>query len=190
MQLDREIFLWVQGLTGNPVMDELMFMFAEYLVVLVPVSLIYLWFKDREASLFTFYTAVLGIGLTYVMGLFYGHSKPSAFFETIAAFEPENAFPSQHTTSLLAAALPLLYREKKKIGSILLISGLLTGFGRVYIGEHWPIDILGALFAAIFALVITAASWDKLESFWRPLIDYSRKLENQIKNKLRSINSA
>lgn len=183
MELDREIFLWIQSLTGNPMLDQVMYLFAEYLVILVPLSLIYIWFKDRETSLFVFYTTVLGIGLTYVMGLFYGHSKPSAFYETIAVFEPENAFPSQHTVTMFASALPFLKKEKLGIGALLMISGVLTGFGRVYTGEHWPVDIVGAFFAAVLALIITEMSWDSLEAVWRPAIVLSEKLEGKIKGK-------
>lgn len=180
MQLDREIFLWIQSLTGNPALDQAMVLFAEYLVLLVPLSLIYLWFNDKEESLFTFYTAIAGIALSYIIGLFYGHSNPSAFFDTIAAFKPENSFPSQHTTVILATALPLLYREKESLGLILLGSGLLTGFARVYIGEHWPVDIVGAVFAASLALLICGSTWQPLEKLWRPLIRVSNKIEKEI----------
>lgn len=180
MQLDREIFLWIQGLTGNPLVDQAMVVIAEYLVFLVPLTLIYLWFKDRETSLFTFYTAITGIAVSYILGLMYAHSNPSAFFDTIAAYSMENAFPSQHTTAIIAAALPLLHKKKHIPGLILLASGLLTGFARVYIGEHWPIDILGAVIASTIALIITSMTWQHLENIWRPLISFSRRIDEKM----------
>jgi len=187
MALDRQVFLWIQSLTGNTVMDELMILMAEYLVLLVPLSLIYLWFRDRETSLFTFYTTVTSIIISYGLGLFYGHSNPSAFFDTIVAYRPENSFPSQHTTAIIATALPLIYRKKNKIGGLMLISGLLTGFARIYIGEHWPVDILDAIFAAALGLLIALYSWDKLEKLWRPLIESSRKIEVRITKQFKEL---
>lgn len=184
MALDRQLFLWVQSLTGNPFLDQAMVFLAEYLVILVPLSLIYMWFKDREVSLFSFYTAVTGIALSYGLGLVYAHSNPSAFFDTIVSYAPENSFPSQHTTVIIATSLPLLYRDKKEIGAIMLASGLLTGFARVYIGEHWPMDILGASIAALSALLICISTWPWLERLWRPLIDLSKKVEELILGKL------
>lgn len=180
MQIDREIFLWIQGLTGNPLLDLSMVALAEYLVLLVPTTLIYLWFKDRETSLFTFYTAITGITVSYILGLMYAHSNPSAFFDTIAAYSMENAFPSQHTTTIIATALPLLQRKKPVPGLILLVSGLLTGFARIYIGEHWPIDILGAILASTTALVITSMTWQHLENIWKHLINFSHRIEEKI----------
>ena len=60
----------------------------------------------------------------------------------------------------------------------MLISGLLTGFARIYIGEHWPIDILGAIVAGTLGLVIAVYSWKRFEPIWRPLIDYSRAFDD------------
>jgi undecaprenyl-diphosphatase len=183
MALDRQLFLWVQSLTGNPVLDQAMVFLAEYLVMLVPLSLIYMWYRDREVSLFSFYTAVTGIALSYGLGLIYAHSNPSAFFDTIVSYAPENSFPSQHTTAIIATALPLLYQDKEELGALLLVSGLLTGFARVYIGEHWPMDILGAVIAATSGLLICISTWPWLERFWRPLIDYSREIEEYLFDK-------
>ena len=180
MVLNAALFEAIEGLTGNPILDQSMIFLAEYLVILVPLSLIYLWFKDRETSLFTFYTTVTGIIISYGLGLLYFHENPSATYETIAAYHAENSFPSQHTTAIIATALPLLYREKSKIGGLMLISGLSTGFARIYIGEHWPVDILGAIFAAALGLLIALYSWDKLEILWRPLIEFSREIEEKI----------
>ena len=187
MVLKGALFEAIQGLTGNPVLDQAMIFLAEYLVILVPLSLIYLWFKDRETSLFTFYTAVTGITISYILGLLYFHENPSATYETIAAYHPENSFPSQHTTAIIATAFPLLYREKSKIGGLMLISGLLTGFARIYIGEHWPVDILGAFFAAALGLMVSLYTWSYLEKLWRPLIEHSRKLEDWITKQFKEL---
>lgn len=189
MSLDQQIFLLIQQLTGNSILDQLMLLFAEYLIFFVPLSLIYLWFsertaKRRELTGFTAYSTVFSIAISYAMGLLYFHQNPSATFDTIVAHRPENAFPSQHTTTILATSLPLIYKQYRKIGGFLLVSGLLTGFARVYIGEHWPLDILGAFMAASLGLLIAEFSWEKIEFVWRPLIDYYQDIEGKILEKV------
>lgn len=182
MSLDQQVFMWIQGLTGNSLLDQAMLIFAEYLVILVPLSLIYLWFTDRETSAYTFYTTVLGIVISYAMGMMYFHKNPSATLETIVASNSlENAFPSQHTSTVFATALPVLYREKKKIGGLLLTSAFLTGFARIYIGEHWPVDILGATVAAGLALIISELTWEHLEPVWKPALELSETVEQRLK---------
>jgi undecaprenyl-diphosphatase len=185
MSVNRELFLAVQGLTGNGLIDSAMVLLAEYLIVLVPLSLIYLWFRDTEDSIFSFYTAILGVAFSYALGLLYSHQNPSTVFDTLAAAKPdENAFPSQHTATIIAASLPMIYRKRRKVGSLLLISGLITGFARVYIGEHWPLDIAGSIAAALLALTAAALSWDLLEPVWRPLLDFAEKVEEEVFDRL------
>lgn len=158
MALNTELFLAVQQLTGTPIVDTAMHMFAEYLVFLVPLSLIFLWFTGEEGKvdgLYVFVATVLALAVSYLSGLVYQHPSPFQLYETIASGAAENAFPSQHTTVVFAAAWGLLWRRRKSFGYIMLTAAVVTGFARVFVGEHWPVDILGA--AAVSFLGFTAA---------------------------------
>lgn len=191
MSLDRQLFLWVQGFTGQPLIDELMVFLAEFLILLVPVTLLFIWFKGmdfeaRELSAFTFFTTVTGLILSYVMGVLFFHQEPSAVFQTIASPSGENAFPSQHTTVILAAAAPLLYRGRRKLGALLLSAGLLTGFTRIYVGAHWPVDILGAVLAASISLPVSRFIWSRTVAIWRPLLEIYGTVEDEVLEEIRS----
>lgn len=148
------LFQVVQGLTGFSFIDGLMIASAEYLVFLVPAGLIGLWFyseNGKKDALFSFSGAVLALGVSYLLGMVFSHPAPySQSFETLLVEAPENSFPSQHTAVMLGAAMPLLWR-RIKIGSVLVLTGLLTGFARVYTGLHFPVDILGSLVAVAAA---------------------------------------
>jgi undecaprenyl-diphosphatase len=157
MSLDTQLFLMIHALTGNPLLDGLMVAAAEGLVFLVPVSLVYLWFQGLEGKVDALYVCaavVVSIALSYAMGMLYSHQPPSAIYETIAPFEPENAFPSQHTTVAFAAVWPLLWRERTRMASVLAGGAVLTGVARVYIGEHLPLDVAGGLAASAMGLVV------------------------------------
>jgi undecaprenyl-diphosphatase len=187
MTVGENLFLQIQVFTGNPFIDSTMYFLAEFLVLLIPLTFIYLWFQDREGkedSVFAAYSTVLGILTTYLLGLFYAHQNPSATYETIIAYHPENSFPSQHTAAMFGAAFPLLYRHREKLGYLMVVVAVLTGFSRVYIGEHWPIDILGSALAAGIGLGVAHFSWDILEPVWRPILDQAEKLEGKAVEKL------
>lgn len=157
---------------------------AEYLVLLIPLTLVYLWFRGRggkEDAVFTAYSTVTGIVFAYLMGLFFMHENPSASYDTIASFHPENSFPSQHTASVFGAAFPLLIRERKRFGWMMFSAAVLTGFSRIYIGEHWPLDILGAAVAGAVGLGIAYLSWDKLKPLWNPGIDLYEEIEAAVR---------
>lgn len=146
----------VQSFTGNPFLDSLMVFSAEYLVLLVPAVLVYLWFRDPEDSVFGFSAVVAGIASTYVLGLFYFHSPPQfQGYETILTKPMENAFPSQHTAAVSSLAWPLLYQERFRLSALIFTAAAFTGIGRVYTGLHFPVDILGGVLASLigFSLV-------------------------------------
>lgn len=188
MPLNEAIFLKIQALTGVTVIDQLMLFLAEALVLLVPLSLIYLWFSGREGredAAFTFGTTVLGIGFAYAMGLLYLHENPSATYETIVSYHGENSFPSQHSAALFSAGLPLMLRERKAFGYLLILAAVITGFARVYVGEHWPVDILGAFVASSIGLAVAYLSWSPLEPVWRSLLDFYGEVERKILDRIR-----
>jgi len=181
--MNTQIFEAVQSITGVSAVDNLMVYFAEYLVVLVPLSLVYIWFQGREAkedSVLTFASAVTGILAAYLLGMFYTHQNPSVTYETIVAADPtENAFPSQHTATVFAASFGYLTRKRKKLGGLMVVAGLLTGFARVYIGEHWPVDVLGSILAGS-AGIIVAYYGDRFVDMLDPVFSFSERIEGRL----------
>jgi undecaprenyl-diphosphatase len=183
MNLNLAAFEAIQSLTGISFIDELMLYLAELLVVIVPLTLMYLWFqgkKGKEDSILTFTSAIAGLLVSYGMGLLYSHQNPSVTFDTIVAAKPENAFPSQHTAVIFSAVWPLFWREKDYLGILVLISAVGTALARVYIGEHWPIDIIGSIAASGIGFGLIYVSEDHLIDVLEPLIDLAERIEKRI----------
>lgn len=183
MPIDSALFEAIQSLTGIGVIDQSMMFFAEYLVVLIPLTLVYLWFQQRRGkhdSILTFGATVTGVVVAYAMGLLYSHQNPSVTYETlVSANAAENAFPSQHTAAVFAAAWPLIARERKKLGYLMVAAAVITGFARIYIGEHWPVDVLGAVVASLAGLVVVYLGEDHVELL-DPLYSLSERIEERL----------
>lgn len=162
------LFQLVQSLTGNPLLDRLMVVFAEYLVLLIPLALVYLWFIDDEGrydAIFAFTAVVLGLAISYILGLFESHPAPYQSFETILSEAPENSFPSQHTAVIFSMVWPLIYRVRKKLSALLLVAASLTAFGRVYTGLHFPVDVAGGILASLIGFGTAYLGREYIEKF-------------------------
>jgi membrane-associated phospholipid phosphatase len=74
------------------------------------------------------------------------------------------SFPSGHTTSVFAlATLLALNTRDKRLSLIYLITAIITGYSRIYLGQHFLADVVaGALIGVLSALVV----------YW-----YSRKIK-------------
>jgi undecaprenyl-diphosphatase len=171
------------GHGGTPLLNELMIFAAENLVYLIPVALLYLWFAPEERranssfrmalsvpwftteegkakSVFIAVTIVVSLAVSYALGQFYSHPAPyMAGYETLLVEAPENSFPSQHTTVVFAFAWPLLYlQDRWREGLIALALASLVGISRVYVGVHFPIDIIGAISASLLGFTLVYAA--------------------------------
>ena len=63
------------------------------------------------------------------------------------------SFPSGHTSGSLTAALALYKTTPKKYGVPAVILAALIGISRIYVGVHYPTDVLGGVVIAIVSSV-------------------------------------
>ena len=153
---------------------------ASAVVPLVAVGLVLLWFmgRSRPALLDAVAAGLLGLGIVQVIGALAYRPRP---FEiglglNLMNHAPENSFPSDHATLMFALAVSLLLSPLRRFGLALLPLGLAVGWGRVYLGAHFPLDILGgAVLGALCALIVGAvpqrrALWSLIEDVYQRIL--------------------
>lgn len=103
--------------------------------------------------------------IVFVLKYIIAEPRPFLVLGNVHQLIPETeiySFPSGHTTSSFAAAIVIglkysLQLKNKKIRLIypLIAFATLIGFSRIYIGVHYPFDVIfGALMGMICALII------------------------------------
>jgi len=152
------LFHIINGLAGrNYLLDTGLIFAAQDIIYIFCVYLVYLWFvksKYRQEVLFAGYGAILGLAINFIITLFYFHPRPFMIPTGIllVAHAPETSFPSDHTTLMFAISLMFLtFRKLRSKGAILFVLSFISGLARVYVGVHFPMDIAGSLFVALFS---------------------------------------
>jgi len=82
-------------------------------------------------------------------------SLPADFILESCPVPTDYALPSGHTTFAMATAVALLYVDRR-LGVLAVVLAVLEGASRVYVGAHYPHDVLAAIVVAV--VVVMAVS--------------------------------
>ncbi len=184
--INQNLFLKLNSFVGiNHWIDSFGILCAEYMPILFILVEIYLFFflKKKNIAIFAFMSMVLALGINQVVGLLYFHNRPfiDGLGHTILSHVPENSFPSDHTTFMFSIAIYLYIKlENKIIGESLLILSLIGGLSRVFVGIHYPFDILGSIFISLITFFII----NKFEFKLQIVNDFIFKIEEKFIIKL------
>jgi undecaprenyl-diphosphatase len=140
---------------------------AEWLILLVPLILVLLWMSgaagQRQAAVRAGLAAALALALNAIAGLVWFHPRPfvAGVGHTFVQHAPDSSFPSDHATIMFTVALVLassLAPQARRCGTLLLPVAVVAAWSRVFLGVHYPLDMLGALLVAalVTALFRTA----------------------------------
>ncbi|MBL4747626.1 MAG: undecaprenyl-diphosphatase [Magnetovibrio sp.] len=133
--------------------------FAAYAPWLTIVISVLFWFRGTPHTRRTLMVAgiALGIGLSVNFSIARLIYVPRPFElgigQTFLNHSLETSFPSDHATFLWSLALSLMAsRNLRWLGRAIFFLGLATAWARVYLGVHFPVDMV-----ASFAIAFSAA---------------------------------
>ena len=86
--------------------------------------------------------------------IFLEHSNYPYFIENVTLHN-YHSFPSGHTATIFALISIVAFVSKNKLSAIpLLIIGALVGYSRMYLGQHFMVDVtIGSLTGILFAII-------------------------------------
>jgi len=159
--MDASLFEMINNLAGKiPWLDVVMILSAKYLPVLFAIVLIifYLTFKTDQQRVAVLAGISTLIALGIAQSIAFLDPRPRPYLTHIAHLLIERSndpsFPSDHTTFSFAIAT-MIWLYNRKIGVILMGLAVLVGFSRVYVGTHYPMDVIGGAVLGMAISLIT-----------------------------------
>jgi len=167
VKIDTDIFYFINGLSGKiPVIDELFKGIANdyFLMITCCLVMVFLWFgttdlQKRAKIHIAVVNAVIAVGMANasvaLSDFLYFRIRPfnalPAGSVNLLYYQPtDSSFPSNFAAVLFAIAFALLFINRK-FGLIFFFIALLGGFARIYVGIHYPLDIVGGAAYGLFA---------------------------------------
>ena len=156
--MDFYIFQQINNLAGKYFrLDYSAIFFAEYSGYVL-IACIFLFFLKNPKKYFPMaiaglFAAILArFGIVEMIRFFW--AKPRPFIEnnvTLLLNRADTAsFPSGHAAFYFALSL-VVYSYNKKAGILFFFAGFLMGLSRIFVGVHWPSDILAGAIVGILA---------------------------------------
>ncbi|MBI4301630.1 MAG: phosphatase PAP2 family protein [Chloroflexi bacterium] len=153
---DLKLFYWINDLAGRVnIMDRFLTLMATdyFMPVLLSLILLGLWFagrgvEQRERYQRVVILAVVSISLAnlalFILNRLYFRPRPFVGHEVNMLFYPptDSSFPSNPATVAFAVATAVWIGNHRG-GVVLYALAALYSFARVYVGVHYPLDVVG-----------------------------------------------
>jgi undecaprenyl-diphosphatase len=157
-QWDTSLLLSINPGILNPVLNILFSLITNlgstYVIVVVCVALYWLGYKNE--AILVFASLLIGTVVLAPLKLIFDRPRPYTSQSKVIPLVSENgpSFPSGHSERVFALAAVFPTRRSLKV-SLLYILAVTVAFSRVYVGVHYPLDVIVGSFMGIVVGKVT-----------------------------------
>ena len=171
IDLDQQLFLYINGLVGQSTFFDAVARSTvnEYFVpTLISLFLLGMWFywdsskeKDKNQKsvvVSVFAVALASLVVVSLLNYFFDRPRPFEILDiNLLFYKPTDpSFPSNSTVVAFSLATSV-FLANKRIGIITLLLASFYGFVRIFVGVHFPLDVLTGAVIGIGAVFIINA---------------------------------
>lgn len=157
-ELNLSLFSWINA---SPEASNVSINFAIFIAndLLYCMIALFAWFwlrgdyQIKKQILKAFIFTSIAIFISQRISHIYYHPRPFVMDvgRTLIYHSPNGSFPSDHMLIFSSIAFSYFFSTYRKLGIFLIMMAWLVAWSRIYVGVHFPLDMLGA-FVLAFAL--------------------------------------
>ncbi|MFB9995662.1 undecaprenyl-diphosphate phosphatase [Providencia rustigianii] len=142
---------------------------AKRMILIFPLFTVACWFwgapqnmmRQRAFACKTAYALVIGLTISWLIGYLAPHDRPFVMGvgQALLDHEPTPSFPSNHGTIVFTFVFAFLFWLRTWVGMVFMIPAIAIAWSRIYLGVHWPLDMVGAFILAAIACGISQLIW-------------------------------
>ncbi|EJS54650.1 undecaprenyl-diphosphatase [Bacillus cereus] len=151
------VFQWINNFAGSSkLLDTLMIAITNSVPYVAILFMLILWFNNGKKEnairkqytvLYTTLSVSIALLVNVLIHAVYYHPRPfiTHHVNQLVPHAADSSFVSDHSVLVFSIAFVFILRGEK-LKYIALIWAILVGVSRMYVGVHYPLDILGAAF--------------------------------------------
>jgi len=138
---------------------------ANDVIFIIPTLLLVFWLwgqrEYRESALKACAVSLLALGMGQIITMLWPHPRPFmiGLGHTWVQHAADASFPSDHFTVFACIGLTLLFDGFYRNAAAILLAGVCVAWARIFLGVHFPMDMVGAAVVAAASLLIITPLW-------------------------------
>lgn len=171
LELDGKILLWIQDNIRNPILDPVMKCFTRLgnggLVWIAIIVLMLAFKKTRHTGIVSLSAMLVNLVIiNLIIKNVVARTRPYEVIDglnLIVGKAVDYSFPSGHAGHSFAAAVVIFALMPRKYGIGALILATMISFSRLYVGIHYPSDVIAGMVIGALVAIATLFVFKRMD---------------------------